>query len=407
VLAEGCTYTLILRIIKRKEILCDHRIGRIAMTIRFKAVIWVLIITGFVFGYAGYFVPGQTAILETPRQDTFQFQRLHVFFFNLVCGGTVLLYFTEGKYNLTWRGLIFLLGSLAFSIAAFLNRYLVASVLSLLLALVVDTIRTSRFSFFPTEFFDNSVSLSRKFHHAAVLCLSLGFLICAGVMIDNQYIHILNLPYLILDDFFLGFSFPISLATFAVIFSMAPDARSSLWPALGSATFWITTVGVIIFFVFIILALLIAEFIIATVLLLDVLILYYLFRMGSWDKTQEKRFLTSGMLFLIVTGVTGVLLVLWDALAPNDLQGRGFLLQTHAYLSLYGWNLVGLIAIIHYRDFPQRLNQLPVIVLHWITVSLVAPLGSEVAILAVAAIILFMYLTGVLLFSRREAALLV
>ncbi|MGD8731605.1 MAG: hypothetical protein PVH92_06990, partial [Anaerolineales bacterium] len=148
--------------------------------------------------------------METPRQGTFQFQRLHIFFFNLVCGGTVLLYFTQDRQKLTWQVLVFLIGSLAFSIAAFLNLYLVASIFCIMLAFVVETVRVRIFSFFPVEFFDNSVPLSRKFHHAALLCLSLGLLICAGVMIDTQYVHLLNDPYLILDDFFLGFSFPIS-----------------------------------------------------------------------------------------------------------------------------------------------------------------------------------------------------
>jgi hypothetical protein len=370
------------------------------MMVRLKAVIWVLIITGFIFGYAGLVIPGQTAILETPREGTYQFQRLHIFFFNLVSGGTVLLYFTQDRYNLTWQVQTFLIGSLTFSIAAFLNLYLIASVLSLLLVIVVETIRIRKFSLFPVEFFDNSVPLTKKFHHAAILCLSLGLLICAGVMIDNLYIHLINLPYLILDDFYLGFSFPISLATFAVIFSITPDARRSLFPFLGTASFWITTIGVIIFFVFIILAILLAEFIIAALLLLDVLILYYIFRVGTGGQTEEIRFLTSGMVFLIVTGVTGFLLVLWSALVPNDLPGREFLLQTHAYLSLYGWNLVGLTAIIHYGDFPRRLNNKSIILLHWITVALLAPLGSGVAIVAFASIPLFVYLTSVLLFPR-------
>ncbi|MGD8604423.1 MAG: hypothetical protein PVF49_07615, partial [Anaerolineales bacterium] len=93
------------------------------MTMRLRAIIWVLIIAGFIFGYAGFVFPGQTAILETPRQGTFQFQRLHIFFFNLVCGGTVLLYFTQARQKISWQVLIFLIGSLAFSIAALFNLY--------------------------------------------------------------------------------------------------------------------------------------------------------------------------------------------------------------------------------------------------------------------------------------------
>lgn len=321
-----------------------------------------------------------------------------------MCGGTILLYFTQDRQRITWQVLVFLIGSLAFSITAFLNLYLLASILCLVLALVVETVRVGKFSLFPIEFFENSVPLSDKFHQAAILCLSLGLLICAGVMIDTQYIHLINNPYLILDDFFLGFSFPISLATFAVIFSMTRDLRRPLLPLLGVASFWIVTVGVIIFFVLIILAIWIAEFITSAVLLFDVLLLYYLFRVGTWGGAEDRGFLTSGMVFLITTGITGVLLVLWSVLAPKDLHGRNFLLQTHAYLSLYGWNLVGLTAIIHLIDFPSRLNQLSIILLHWIIVALLAPLGSEFPILAILAIALFAFLTRLLLFSQPHPA---
>jgi hypothetical protein len=375
------------------------------MGIKPKTIIWILIVAGFIFGYAGFMVPGQSAIIETPREDTFQFQRLHVFFFNLVSGGTILLYFTEGKSRLTRRGWIFFAGSLLFSIAAFLNLYLIASVFSLFLAFVVESIRIRKFSFFPSDFFKSSVPLSSKFHHAAILCLSLGLLICTGVMLDNQIFHVLNLPYLILDDFYLGFSFPISLATFAMIFSMTQDIRRSLLSVLGIASFWIVTLGVIIFFVFIILGIPIAEFIVATVLLIDVLIVYYIFRASTWGRVEEKRFLTSGMVFLVTTGLTGVLLVLWSIFAPKEVPGRNFLLQTHAYLSLYGWNLVGLTALVHYRNFPQRLHGTSIILLHWVTVSLLAPLGYEFTIFAIAAVVVFIFLTRVLLFSRPEQAL--
>lgn len=374
------------------------------MSARLKVILWLLMVAGFIFGYAGLVIPGQTAILETPRPDTFQFQRLHIFLFNLVSGGAVLLYFTEEHRKLTWRGWTYLLASLVFSIVAFLNQYMLAALLAVLLAVIVEAIRIEKFAFLPVDFFTRSVPLTRRFHHAAVLCLSLGLLICAGVMIDNQYLHLLNLPYLILDDFFLGFSFPLSLVTFAVMFSMARDDPRSLISVLREASFWIVTIGVIVFFVFIVLEILVAELVIATVLLLDALLIFYLFRLDLRDRGEPAEFLTSGMVFLVLTGVTGLLLVLWGVFTPNDQQGRGLLLQTHAYLSLYGWNLVGLTVIIHYREFPLRLHDLAVILLHWITVALLAPLGSEYAIFAVAAIPAFVILTGLILFSRPANA---
>jgi hypothetical protein len=329
---------------------------------------------------------------------------LHIFFFNLVCGGTVLLYFTQARQKISWQVLIFLIGSLSFSIAALFNLYLTASIICLILTFVVENVRVGKFSLFPIEFFKKSVPLSDKFHQAALLCLSLALLICAGVMINTQYLHLINNTYLILDDFFLGFSFPISLVTFAVIFSMTRDTHRPLLPILGVASFWIVTVGVVIFFVLIILAIWIAELITSIVLLLDVLLLYYLFRVGSLGRAGDRRFLTSGMVFLITTGITGVLLALWSVLAPQDLQGRVYLLQTHAYLSLYGWNLVGLTAIIHFVDFPKRLDQTPIILLHWITVVLLAPLGSVYPLLAIIAIALFVFLTRALLLSQPDPA---
>ena len=269
------------------------------MSTHLKVILWLSMIVGFIFGYAGLVIPGQTAILETPRPDTYQFQRLHIFLFNLVSAGAILLYFTEERLKLTWRGWIYLLASFVFSIAAFLNRYMLAALLAVLLAVIVEAIRIKRFAFLPVEFFTRSVPLTRKFHHAAVLCLSLGLLICAGVMIDNQYLHLLNLSYLILDDFFLGFSFPISLATFAVMFSIAPDDPRSLISALREASFWIITIGVIVFFVFIILGILVAEIVIAAVLLLDVLLIYYLFRLDLRDRGEPAELLTSGMMLHI------------------------------------------------------------------------------------------------------------
>jgi hypothetical protein len=367
------------------------------MNSRLKMILWCLVTAGFIFGYAGLILPGQAAILETPRPGSYQFQRLHIFLFNLVTGGTVLLYFLEGKRELSWRARVYLVASLAFSIVAFLNQYLPAILLAVLLAVIVESVRIERFAFLPVDFFKPSVPVSRKFHHAAVLCLSIGLLICATVMLNNQYLHLLNLPLLLLDDFFLGFSFPISLVTFGVIFSLIDEKPRGVTWLLREASFWIVTVGVIIFFVFIILGVMAGELVSAVVLLVDVLLIFYLFRTDLKSLDEPGEFLVSGMVFLILTGVTGLLLVLWGILTPNDPKGQELLLQTHAYLSLYGWNLSGLTVLIHYREFPLHLNELEVILLHWVTVALLAPLGSLYPIFAVAAIPAFALLTGLIL----------
>jgi hypothetical protein len=367
------------------------------MNSRLKMILWCLVTAGFIFGYAGLILPGQAAILETPRPGSYQFQRLHIFLFNLVTGGTVLLYFLEGKRELSWRARVYLVASLAFSIVAFLNQYLPAILLAVLLAVIVESVRIERFAFLPVDFFKPSVPVSRKFHHAAVLCLSIGLLICATVMLNNQYLHLLNLPLLLLDDFFLGFSFPISLVTFGVIFSLIDEKPRGVTWLLREASFWIVTVGVIIFFVFIIFGVMAGELVSAVVLLVDVLLIFYLFRTDLKSLDEPGEFLVSGMVFLILTGVTGLLLVLWGILTPNDPKGQELLLQTHAYLSLYGWNLSGLTVLVHYREFPLHLNELEVILLHWVTVALLAPLGSLYPIFAVAAIPAFALLTGLIL----------
>lgn len=372
------------------------------MNTHLRVILWCLMTAGFIFGYAGLILPGQTAILETPRPGEYQYQRLHVFLFNLVAGGTVLLYFTEGKRGLSWRAWTYLVASLAFSILAFLNQYLPAISLAVLLAVIVESVRVERFTFSPSDFFKFSVPVARKFHHAAVLCLSIGLLICAAVMLDNQYLHLLNLPLLLLDDFFLGFSFPLSLVTFGVMFSLTGENSRAPTQFLRDASFWIVTAGVIIFFVFIVLGILAAELITAIVLLLDVLLIFYLFRTDLRRLDESEEFLTSGMVFLVLTGVTGLLLVLWGVLTPNDPKGRELLLQTHAYLSLYGWNLAGLTVLIHYREFPLHLNELEIILLHWVTVALLAPLGSLYPIFAFAAIPAFAVLTGLVLLKPLQ-----
>ncbi len=367
------------------------------MSKHLKVILWCLMTVGFIFGYAGLILPGQTAILETPRPGEFQYQRLHIFLFNLVAGGTVLLYFTEGKRRLSWRGWTYLVASLAFSISAFMNRYLPAILLAALLAAIIESVRVEKFTFFPSDFFKFSVPVANKFYQAALLCLSIGLLICAAVMLDNQYLHFLNLPLLLLDDFFLGFSFPLSLVTFGVMFSLTDENSRAPVQLLREASFWIVTVGVIIFFVFIILGIMAAEVIAAIVLLLDSILIFFLFRADLGSLDEPKEFLLSGMIFLILTGVTGLLLVLWGILTPNDPKGRELLLQTHAYLSLYGWNLAGLTVLIHYQEFPLHLNELEVILLHWVTVALLAPLGSLYPIFAFAAIPAFAVLTGLVL----------
>jgi hypothetical protein len=362
----------------------------------------LLMVAGFVFGFAGLVLPNQSAILQTPRPGEFQFQRLHIFLFNLVAGGTILIWFTEKRKRLSWRGKAYIAIAFVFSLAAFFNHYASAIILAVALAVIVEAVRIAHFSFFPVDFFRFDVPVSQKFHHAAMLCLSLGLLISAGVMLDNQYLHLgSGSLYLLLDDFFLGFSFPLSLITFAVIFALMKDTRDRGAHLLREASFWIVTLGVIVFFIFIILDMLAAEIAIAAVLLADVLLIFYLFRRDSEDLVQSE-FLTSGLAFLTFTGFTGILLLLWQLLPSGKEEGQNLLLQVHAYLSLYGWNLSGLTVIIRYDEFPLRLHDTEIILLHWVTIVLLAPLGSIYPVFALLALPTFVLLLTLIFFFKGQ-----
>ena len=382
------------------------------MTKNLKITLWLLITLGFIFGFAGLVFPNQSPLVETPAPNTYQFQRLHIFLFNLVSGGTVLLYFTEKKElqpeirasfarpKLTWHTLLFLFGSLLFSVTAFLNQYLLATLMALGLAWIVEIVRVHRFSFFPSDFFKSTVPVARKFHQAALLCLSLGLLIASMVMINNQYLHIFHQPALILDDFFLGFSFPISLLTFSVMFSLAKEKDNRRIRILREVSFWIINLGVIIFFVFIIFQVMAMQVVVAMLLFTDVLLVYFLFKHDSRQMEQEN-FLISGILFLVFTSITGILITLVETYRPmQDPHAWALLMQIHAYLSLYGWNLSGLTVIMRYNEFPLQLHDLETILMHWLVVSLLAPLGTLYPVFAVVALPVFAILIGLILFSR-------
>jgi hypothetical protein len=370
-----------------------------------RIVLVVVMALGFIFGFAGLLLPGQTAMLETPRHGVHQFQRLHIFFFNLVAGGTILLWFAEGRRALSPRVAAYLALSLAFSIAAFLDNYGLSIVLALVLASVVESLRIQRYRFFPVDFFRPRSDLAEKFLHAALLCLSLGLLISAAVMVNNQYVHRFDFLNVLLDDFFLGFSFPLSLLTFSVVFATMRPPRDGLDRILREASFWIVNLGVIIFFGFIILDMPAAEMTMALFLLGTVLMIYYLFQCNS-KELEQRTFFMSGMAFLAMTGVSGTLILLWDSYAgPGSGEGQNLILQIHGYLSLYGWNLVGLTVAVRFGELLLRLHKVAVVLLHWVTVALLAPLGTLRPAFAVFAIPTFVLLLCLFFFTRGRGPL--
>jgi len=357
---------------------------------RLKVVLVVLMPLALSFGFLHIFVPENWGL---------NFERLHIFLFNLCSGGTVIICFTEEKSDLTAQSTLFLLLSIFYAIMAFLKFYPFAIVISFILAVIVEQIRIKHFSFFPKDFFKGNVPASEKFHQASLLCLSMGLVISAMVIINNEYLKIVYMEKLKLDTFFLGFSFPVSLITMSVIFELIQNRTDRVIRYLKNFGFWSVNLGVIIFFGFIIFEKLIFQVFITLVLFATVLMIFYLFYQYS-EKIDQKLFLTSGMGFLLVAAVTGIMYIVFPISPDYRSEDYRWLLKLHSFVSLYGWNFCGLIVICRYEDFPLSLHSGKVILLHWITVVLFAPLGNYYQVPAIATVLLYTSLLWVILFRK-------
>jgi len=328
------------------------------------------------------------------------FERLHVFLFNLCSGGTLLLYFTEGDRPLSGRGRLFLVLAVAFALCAFQQWYLPAMVIPLILAALVERVRIDHFgSRFPRGLFSAREPVARKFHQAALLCLSLGLLFSSPVILNSVYLQWFTIEKLTLDTFFLGFSFPISLISMSVIFSLMKKEELRLTALLKEAAFWIINLGVIVFFLFILAGLFTSQVAIATLLFLTVACILYLY----WHEgiqLQQKAFLTSGILFLLVTSITGIAYILLSFSSHYTPEISHPLLRLHAFTALYGWNISGLAVISRHGDFPLQLHSSKVIRLHWLTVLVLCPLGYFLPAMAVVAVVAYAWLLFHLFFNQ-------
>lgn len=331
--------------------------------------------------------------------EVINFERLHIFLFNLCSGGTLLVYFTEDTRRVSLRALAFLLLSMTFAVCAFMGSYISAMIIPLLLAAIIESVRVDHFgSCIPKALFSSQERTSRKFHQASLLCLSLGLVTSSLAILNSQYGHWLTLNKLTLDTFFLGFSFPISLISMSVIFALMKNHTDKLTDLLKEMSFWVINLGVIVFFLFILANWFLPQVAIATTLFLAVsLVLYLYWHQGI--KLQQKAFLTSGILFLVVTSITGILYILLafsDSYNPKETLP---LLRMHAFTALYGWNLSGLAVISRHGDFPIRLHSQKVILLHWLTVFILCPLGYFFPVLAILAVCCYGRLLHILLFN--------
>lgn len=354
------------------------------MSFRLRLVFATLMPLALLFGFLHLFIPG----------SDYNFERLHVFLFNLCSGGSIILIYTEGTRRLSLKTGLFLALTLVFATVAFLELYWIAIFVAVTLSLIVESIRIKEFSVFPFGFFTPKEPIYRKFHQASLLCLSIGLLLSALVMLNNAYLKVVEMPKLGLDTFFLGFSFPVSLITMSVIFSLINEEQQQKVRRFKEVGFWTVNLGVIIFFLFIIFNQLIPQVFITLMLFAAVLMILYLFYRFS-RKMQQKSFLISGLFFLLFSALTGIAYIVLEILAVVDYQFMARILRLHVFFSLYGWNLCGLSVICRFHDFPIKLHSRPIIVIHWITILIAGTVGDYypiMALLAVAGYILILYM---------------
>lgn len=328
------------------------------------------------------------------------FERLHIFLFNLCSGGTLLIYFTEDKPQLSKRGQLFLGLALAFAVCAFLHWYIPAMIIPLILAALIEQIRIRHFgSCMPWALFSSKENVARKFHQAALLCLSLGLMLSSPVILNSEFTHWFTIEKLKLDTFFLGFSFPISLISMSVIFSLMKNNGITITAVFKEAAFWTINLGVIIFFLFILAEFFIPQVVIATILFLAVTYILYLYwRQGI--RLQQKAFLTSGIMFLLITSITGIAYILLSFSQYYTLEISHPLLRLHAFTALYGWNLSGMAVISRHADFPIQLHSQKLIILHWATVLILCPLGYFQPLFAILAVLAYCWLLVILFFNQ-------
>ena len=362
------------------------------MTGKFKLNLIILMTLALLFGFLHLFIPDG---------ETYNFERLHIFLFNLCSGGTILLYYTENRERLTKNTFLFSLLAVCYAVCAFFKFYLISMFIALFLAGIVESVRIRRFSVFPYDFF-RLAPVSEKFHQASLLCLSMGLVISALVIANNEYFKVVSFPKLKLDTFFLGFSFPLSLITMSVMFSLMKNDVRNIIRILKDAGFWTVNLGVIIFFLFIMFERLHLQLVVTSILFCSVVMIFILFaKLGI--KTQQKNFLTSGMVFLLFTAVTGILYIILQFHPLYNPEKLKLLLKIHAFASLYGWNLSGLAVICRYDDFPIMPDSKWIIIIHWITVVILAPLGYYFKPFAVSAVVLYLLMLYMILFSKGSS----
>lgn len=370
------------------------------MNPKFKILLIFIMTCALSFGYLNQFLP-----VELQRN----FERLHIFLFNLCAGGGILLYFSEYK-KITARVILFMILAACYAVLAFFEMYIPAVATGFILAALVESVRIKRFSWLPHSFFKTATPVAEKFHHAALICLSVGLAMSSLVIINNKFLHLVYMEKLTLDTFFLGFSFPLSLISMSVIFSLMHENMTfnkdkngpnvdRLIMILKNACFWIINLGVIIFFLFILFEINLYQIMVTSVLFCGVsLVLGLYWNLGG--NIQQKHFLTSGIMFLVGTAITGIMYIAFTFSPGYTHEKYIFLMRCHAFLALYGWNLSGLAVLIRREDFPIKLHSGKLVIFHWFTVALLCPLGLNNQFFAIAAVLCYCIILYFFMFSK-------
>ena len=105
------------------------------MSRKLKATFWVIMTTALTCGFLHHLIP----------PEVLNFERLHIFLFNLCGGGTLLIYFTEDRQNLSPKALLFLMLAISFAFCAFMEWYALTLVIPLALAVITETVRVQHF----------------------------------------------------------------------------------------------------------------------------------------------------------------------------------------------------------------------------------------------------------------------
>ena len=360
------------------------------MSFRVKTLLCAVMTAGLAAGFFHHVRPSMGA----------DFGRLHIFLFNLVAGGSSLLYFARGKNSPGPTVAAYFLVALAFSFFAFKGWHDLSVIACLGLFALVESVRIRRFTFFPFEFFRPEGDTALKFLHAALLCLSIGLLLCSLAILDHSRLHLFNSPKFGLETFFLGFSFPISLVSFYAIFRLVPKAEGPSETIAHNAAFWLLNLGVIIFFLFILAGSVWGQAFASFTLYFAVLLVFKILCQRG-EKGQPRIILLSGLCFLLGAALTGIAYIIIEMAIGTGLSDR-FLMRFHAFLALYGWNLSGIIALARKDDFPINIRSPRIVAHHWLVVAVLAPLGYGNPLAAMLAVAFFALFLGIVLFAANS-----